>query len=215
MASREVRELAAQIAAKTKSHSPAARERIRAGEVDDWMVVQMAEAALERDAGIEMVREFNKAFGCWTEEKPRLFFPNESGERYIEEWVERFEEGAAALKEAAARFNGEGQQTTGLMLVRMQLALEELAEQWRALLDADLVGLFDALLDRQYVLDGDFHTFGLAAHKLAGLREVHRTNMAKLGPDGKPIIGPSGRVVKPEGWTGPDLASILGVEPEE
>jgi predicted HAD superfamily Cof-like phosphohydrolase len=196
--------LAAQIAAKTKSHAPAARERIRAGEVDDWIIVQMAEVALEQDSGIEMVREFNKAFGCWTEEKPRLFFSNESGERYIEEWVERFEEGAAALKDAAARFNEEGQQTTGLVLVRMQLALEELAEQWRAFLDADVVKLFDALLDRQYVLDGDFHTFGLASIKLQGYRVVHGCNMAKLGPDGKPIIDSSGRVAKPEGWTGPD-----------
>lgn len=173
------------------------------------------EALESRDAGIEMVREFNAAFGCHTEAEPRLFFPNESGERYIEEWVERFEEGAKALKEAAARFNEEEQRTTGLLLVRMQLSLEELAEQWRALLDANLVKLFDALLDRQYVLDGDFHVFGLAALKAAGLREVHRSNMSKLGPDGKPIIATSGRVVKPEGWTGPDLASILGVEPEE
>lgn len=158
----------------------------------------------DADEGIEMLREFNEAFGCHTEERPRLFFPNESGERYITEWVERFEEGAAALKEAAARFNEDGQQTTGLMLVRMQLALEELAEQWRALLSADMVKLFDALLDRQYVLDGDFHTFGLASIKLPGYRVVHGRNMAKLGPDGKPIIATSGRVVKPEGWTGPD-----------
>lgn len=169
----------------------------------------------DADEGIEMLREFNAAFGCHTEEKPRLFFPNESGEDYIRGWVERFEEGAAALKEAAAMFNADGQAVTGLMLVRMQLALEELGEQWRALLEADLVGVFDALLDRQYVLDGDFHTFGLAAFKLAGLREVHRSNMAKLGPDGKPSIGPSGRVQKPEGWTGPDLASILGVPQQE
>lgn len=162
------------------------------------------------DPGSQMVLEFNEAFDNVTMKEPRLYFPNESGMDYIQGWVERFEEGAAELKAAAARFNEDGQQVTGLMLVRMQLSLEELGEMWRALLEADLVGVFDALLDRQYVLDGDFHTFGFGRFKLPGLREVHRSNMAKLGPDGKPMKGPSGRVLKPEGWTPPDLASIIG-----
>lgn len=156
------------------------------------------------DEGTEMLREFNEAFGCHTEERPRLFFLNESGEAFLGEWVKLLEDAAAQLKKDAADFNKQGQEATGLMLVRLQLAVEELAEQWRALLNADMVKLFDALLDRQYVLDGDFHTFGLASIKLPGFRVVHGRNMAKLGPDGKPIIAASGRVVKPEGWTGPD-----------
>lgn len=170
------------------------------------------EATLEQrdaDEGIELLREFNAAFGCHTEDEPRLPVPEEEAAELLEEWVGLLEQQAAALRQAAAHFNAGGQTPAGLILVRMQLSLEELAELWRAVLKGDLVGAFDALLDRQYVLDGDFHTLGLGHLKLPGLREVHRSNMAKLGPDGKPIIAASGRVVKPDGWTGPDLNSIL------
>jgi len=39
--------------------------------------------------------------------------------------------------------------------------------------------------------------------------EVHRSNMAKLGDDGKPIRREDGKVLKPLTWTPPDLMSIL------
>jgi predicted HAD superfamily Cof-like phosphohydrolase len=38
---------------------------------------------------------------------------------------------------------------------------------------------------------------------------VHAANMAKLGPDGKPIYREDGKVLKPEGWTAPDHAPLL------
>lgn len=40
-------------------------------------------------------------------------------------------------------------------------------------------------------------------------KEVHRSNMAKLGPDGKPLRREDGKVIKPEGWTKPDIAGEL------
>lgn len=40
--------------------------------------------------------------------------------------------------------------------------------------------------------------------------EVHRSNMAKLGPDGTPIRREDGKVLKPAGWTPPDIAGVLG-----
>lgn len=163
----------------------------------------------DTDEGIELLREFNEAFGCHMEDEPRLPVPEAAGAALLEDWVALLEKQARSLREAAALFNRNGQTPAGLILVRMQLSLEELAELWRAVLKQDLVGALDALLDRQYVLDGDFHTLGLGHLKLPGLREVHRSNMAKLGPDGKPIIAASGRVVKPDGWTGPDLAPLL------
>lgn len=44
----------------------------------------------------------------------------------------------------------------------------------------------------------------------AGFEEAHRTNMLKLGPDGKPIYRESdGKVLKPEGWTPPDFKRVL------
>ena len=39
--------------------------------------------------------------------------------------------------------------------------------------------------------------------------EVHRSNMAKFGPDGKPVKREDGKVLKPPGWTAPDIAAVL------
>ena len=44
---------------------------------------------------------------------------------------------------------------------------------------------------------------------------VHVSNMAKLGPDGKPIYREDGKILKPEGWQPPDIGAVLdahGVE---
>ena len=67
----------------------------------------------------------------------------------------------------------------------------------------------DAIIDLIYVVIGA----GVALeHDMQGAwDEVHRTNMAKLGDDGKPIIRESdGKVQKPEGWTPPDLSRFIG-----
>lgn len=40
-------------------------------------------------------------------------------------------------------------------------------------------------------------------------RRVHEANMAKLGPDGKPAFGPTGKIVKPDGWAAPDLSDLV------
>ena len=67
----------------------------------------------------------------------------------------------------------------------------------------------DALIDLIYVTIGA----GVALrHDMQGAwNEVHRTNMAKLGPDGKPIIRESdGKVQKPEGWLPPELERFVG-----
>ena len=40
-------------------------------------------------------------------------------------------------------------------------------------------------------------------------REIHRANMSKLGPDGRPIINDSGRVVKGPDFKPADAASVL------
>ena len=42
--------------------------------------------------------------------------------------------------------------------------------------------------------------------------EVHRSNMAKLDENGRPIYREDGKVKKPEGWTPPDIKSILDAQ---
>lgn len=67
----------------------------------------------------------------------------------------------------------------------------------------------DAIIDLLYVVIGAGNALGYNLQ--AAWDEVHRTNMAKLGPDGKPILRESdGKVLKPEGWVPPHLAPFVG-----
>lgn len=71
----------------------------------------------------------------------------------------------------------------------------------------DLVAAADALADIRYVTDGAALVWGIPLEKC--LREVHRSNMSKLGEDGKPIYREDGKVLKGPNFTLPQLAHIL------
>lgn len=43
------------------------------------------------------------------------------------------------------------------------------------------------------------------------LAEVQRSNMSKLGEDGKPIYREDGKVLKGPGYFRPDVAGVLGL----
>lgn len=92
---------------------------------------------------------------------------------------------------------------------RVRLLQEELDELKDALAQNDIVEVLDALTDLQYVLDGAFLAFGLHALKKPAFDEVHRSNMSKLGRDGKPVLRESdNKVLKGPDYTPPDLASV-------
>ena len=92
---------------------------------------------------------------------------------------------------------------------RCEWMLGELEELVEALDKKDKTEILDALLDIQYFLSGTVLACGMQDIFEAGFDEVHRSNMAKLGPDGKPILDEDGRVVKPEGWQEPDLERFV------
>ena len=93
---------------------------------------------------------------------------------------------------------------------RINLLAEELDELKEALADGDEVETLDALIDLQYVLDGAFLSFGLQDVKTAAFEEVHRSNMSKLGEDGKPIRRESdGKVLKGPNYFKPDMAQFI------
>jgi predicted HAD superfamily Cof-like phosphohydrolase len=96
-----------------------------------------------------------------------------------------------------------------VMLRRCALIVEEAGELAAAILRDNLIGAADALIDLQYVLDGGLLEMGLADRKHLLVAAVHEANMAKLWPDGKPRRSPEGKVLKPPGWTAPDLAKII------
>lgn len=71
----------------------------------------------------------------------------------------------------------------------------------------DLVEAADALADIDYVTAGANLAFGFPARKVAA--EVHRSNMSKLGADGRPMFGVGGRVAKGPNYTPPDIWGVL------
>ena len=95
------------------------------------------------------------------------------------------------------------------MELRIDLIEEELGEFKDAILSADgtLVDVADALSDLLYVVYGAGHSFGIDLDDC--FAEVHRSNMSKLGEDGKPIYREDGKVLKGPNFSEPDLTSVL------
>ncbi len=121
------------------------------------------------------------------------------------EQVQEFHEtyGLSVLSEASIS----DEQTNKL---RINLLAEELGELKEALEQGDMVETLDALIDLQYVLDGAFLSFGLHHVKNAAFNEVHRSNMSKLGKDGKPIRREcDGKVLKGPDYFKPDMAQFI------
>lgn len=93
--------------------------------------------------------------------------------------------------------------------LRTELHREEFKELVEAIESHDIVAVADALADLTYVLYGTALELGIDLDMV--LAEVHRSNMAKLGPDGEPIYREDGKVLKPKGWQPPDIAGVLRV----
>jgi predicted HAD superfamily Cof-like phosphohydrolase len=67
--------------------------------------------------------------------------------------------------------------------------------------------LLKELADLRYVVEGCAVTFGLPID--AAYAEVHRSNMSKLGPDGKPIYREDGKVLKGDRYTPADMHQFI------
>jgi len=93
--------------------------------------------------------------------------------------------------------------------LRKTLLAEEFNEYLEAEREDDIVEIADALADIIYIACGTAVSYGIPLDKI--FDEVHRSNMAKL-VDGKPIYREDGKVMKPEGWTPPDIERILEQE---
>ena len=93
--------------------------------------------------------------------------------------------------------------------LRLDLIEEELDELHYAIDNKDMVEIADALGDLLYVVYGAGHAFGIDLDEC--FKEIHASNMSKLGPDGKPIKREDGKVLKPDTFFPPDLKTILGL----
>ena len=91
--------------------------------------------------------------------------------------------------------------------LRYDLVKEELEELKEAIENKDLLEVADALTDILYVTYGAGHAFGIDLDKC--FEEVQKSNMSKLGEDGKPIYNESGKVMKGPKYFKPDLTKFV------
>ena len=91
--------------------------------------------------------------------------------------------------------------------LRLSLIQEELDELNKAIKENDVLEVADALTDILYVTYGAGHAFGINLDKC--FDEVQKSNMSKLGKDGKPIYNEHGKVMKGPDYFKPDLSSFL------
>ena len=93
--------------------------------------------------------------------------------------------------------------------LRVDLVEEECDELRQAVYFSDgaMVDVADALCDILYVVYGMAHSFGIDINEC--FREVHKSNMSKLGKDGNPIYREDGKVVKGPNYQPPNLEKCL------
>ena len=91
--------------------------------------------------------------------------------------------------------------------LRINLIEEELKELKEAIKNGDLKETIDALTDILYVTYGAGHSFGVNLDEC--FEEVQKSNMSKLGLDGKPIYSDKGKVLKGPKYFKPNLSHFL------
>ena len=91
--------------------------------------------------------------------------------------------------------------------LRINLIREELDEFKEAISNKNLKEVADALTDILYVTYGAGHAFGINLDNC--FDEVQRSNMSKLGNDGKPIYNENGKVMKGPKYFKPNLNKFL------
>ena len=147
----------------------------------------------------KMVEEFMQSFGQEVPDKPTLAldapspFPFALRAKLILEEAIEFAEASGLIPHIETNYAGKGVPHT-----------ESVGTE------PDMVEMIDAMCDILYVTYGAASAMGIDLTPY--FAEVHRTNMAKLGPDGKPILRADGKGMKPPGWKPPDLAAILAKE---
>lgn len=93
--------------------------------------------------------------------------------------------------------------------LRFNLMDEENREYLEAANNNDLVEVADALGDMLYILCGTILEHGMQYKIEEVFEEIQRSNMSKLGADGKPIYREDGKVLKGPNYFKPDIQTIV------
>jgi len=93
--------------------------------------------------------------------------------------------------------------------LRYKLLKEENEEYLKACERGDLVEILDAVTDMMYVLYGTVAAHGFQEVVDKSFEEVHKSNMSKLGKDGKPIRRADGKIIKGPNYFPPNLSKFV------
>lgn len=93
--------------------------------------------------------------------------------------------------------------------LRHRLMHEENEEYLEACKNGDLVEIADAIGDMMYILCGTILSHGLQDKMEDIFDEIQRSNMSKLGIDGKPIYREDGKILKGPNYFKPDIKKNL------
>ncbi len=94
-------------------------------------------------------------------------------------------------------------------MLRFNLMDEENKEYLEAAKNNDLIEVADALGDMLYILCGTILEHGMQCKIEEVFEEIQRSNMSKLGSDGKPIYREDGKVLKGPNYFKPDIQRVL------
>lgn len=94
-------------------------------------------------------------------------------------------------------------------LLRHKLMAEENDEYKEACWNGDLVEIADALGDQLYILCGTILKHGLQYKIEEVFEEIQRSNMSKLGEDGKPVFRSDNKITKGPNYLPPNIHKIL------
>lgn len=133
---------------------------------------------------------------------------------WVGAWVMKGENSYSRVKEFHKAFGHPAPDKPGIIddsrsELRIELIREELFELREAVVKGDLVAIADALGDLDYVVNGAAIEYGIDLPAITA--EIHKSNMTKLGPNGKPIYREDGKILKGKDYQPPRLEQLLGL----
>jgi predicted HAD superfamily Cof-like phosphohydrolase len=93
--------------------------------------------------------------------------------------------------------------------LRFNLMAEENVEYLEACAAEDVTEIADAIGDMLYILIGTALEHGMQDHLERVFNEIHRSNMSKMGEDGKAIRREDGKILKGPNYFRPNIDQII------
>lgn len=154
-----------------------------------------AESFISKDEQFNQVKEFHRVMDGETQEMPRVYLPEEAGNRAdfkVEEIVEFLH---AAANGDATVF----EHLTQNLHTAIDKAVTKVNAKAKKPGETALIGEVDALLDLLYFTYGSFALMGIDPYAI--FNAVHSANMGKVFPDGQAHFDPiTHKIMKPENW---------------